>query len=132
MPLTAELLKKQKAKELKTMKETCYYCYYHSKCEKLPFYDEGGWCSEWKPFVVPRRYLDKLAEEFYTSACVSAAHIYDDACRAYVQRIAYQYTVALHEQLEAVYTERVYLEFGDPERRKAAALAYKKRQGKPW
>lgn len=130
--LDSRIAQKQKAKELKTMKESCYYCYYHTRCEKLPLYDECGWCSDWKPFVVPRRYLDKLAEEFYTSACVSAAHIYDDASRAYVQRIAFQYTAALHAQLEAVYDERVFLSLGDPERRKAAALAYRKRQGKPY
>lgn len=110
------------------MKETCYYCYYNTRCSKLPFYDEGGWCADWKPYVVPRRLLNNLAEEFYASACSAAAHIYDDVSRAYVQKIAYQYTAAMHEQLSAVYEERLLLEVGDPERRKAAHLAYKNRR----
>ena len=114
------------------MKETCYYCYYHSRCERLPLYDASGWCADWRPFVVPRRYLNKLAEDFYTAICDSSAHIYDDACRAYMQRIAYQHILALREQVEAVYTERVLLSLGDPERREAAARAYRRKQGKPY
>ncbi|MGN0548280.1 MAG: hypothetical protein ACI4IM_01645 [Acutalibacteraceae bacterium] len=69
---------------------TCYYCYNRKKCKGVPFYDENGTCTEWRPFVVPRRYLKHIAEEFYSSACASAAHIYNDIDRAYIQRMAFR------------------------------------------
>lgn len=54
----------------------CENCYYHSRCKTLPF--NGVACDEWRPYMLPRRYLRHLVGEFSTAAFEICGRIYDD------------------------------------------------------
>lgn len=61
------------------MKETCYYCYYHSRCSGMsnPEYI----CAEWRPAVVPARAVEAFYWEFFEKASEALAHVYSDTQR---------------------------------------------------
>lgn len=107
--------------DFKMSERTCYYCYNQKKCKASPFYDEGGTCVDWRPFVVPRRYLKHLAEEFYSSACASAAHIYNDIDRAYIQRMAFRLASEVCWEMEVFEQSGIIPDCSDSSERLQAA-----------
>lgn len=62
------------------MKETCYYCYYHSQCSKFES-SEFPICENWKPAVLPDRALLALYSEFLNKANALLNHVYSDTQR---------------------------------------------------
>ena len=61
------------------MKETCFYCYYHSRCSGLS--DPEYICAEWRPALVPARAVEALYWEFFEKASEVLSHVYSDTQR---------------------------------------------------
>lgn len=112
-------------------KTTCYYCYYNTRCAKLPYYDADGTCTDWRPYIVPRRLLNQKLSELYAEVCESAAHIYDGVQRAYIQRVFWQAVTTLDAQIETAARNSILVCSDDFENKEKYSQNFR-RKGKPW